>query len=118
MNLTIERTKKSFEFFIKLSNLEFTSTKFEDSLILTARQRRLMKMNFSPTSKLKNENFANDMMKTSFQKSDFYLKTIIKIDEQIRSRRFLYDCSMIENEIFQKKMTMYFLKKRSSKSTK
>ena len=58
------------------------------------------------------------MMKAIFQDNDFYLKIIIKINEQIHSRQFHCDCSMIKNEIFQEKMMMYSLKKKSSESTK
>ena len=58
------------------------------------------------------------MMKAIFQDNNSYLKMIIKIDEQIQSRRFHCDCSMIENEIFQEKVTMYSSRKKSSELAK
>ena len=64
------------------------------------------------------KSFASDMMRVIFQDNNSYLKMIIKIDEQIQSRRFHCDCSMIENKIFQEKVTMYSSRKKFSESTK
>ena len=114
----IQNTKRSFEFSIIISNYEKVKKKTKNLFFFAAKRRFMMYRDINSTSLFKKTSFANDMMKIIFQDNNLYLKTIIKIDEQIQSRRFHCDCSMIENEIFQKKMTMYSSKKKTSESMK
>ena len=115
---TIQDMKRSLEFSVIISNYEKAKKKTSDRFFSATKRRFMMYQDISSTSLFKKTSFASDMMKAIFQDNNFYLKTIIKIDEQIQSCRFHCDCSMIENEIFSKKVMMYSSKKKSSESTK
>ena len=52
-------------------------------------------------------------MKIIFHDNDFYLKTAIEIDKRVYNRQFSCDCSLNENEEFQKMITIYIFGKQS-----
>ena len=115
---TIQETKRSLELSIIIFDYEKKKRKTNNLFFFTTKRRSMIYREDSSTSLFRKASFANDMMKTIFQNDNFYLKTIINIDEAVRSRWFSCDCSLTEDEIFQEKMTMYFSKKKFSKSTK
>ena len=114
---TIQETKEFFESLSIVFDFENDKKKTSNAFDLTMKRRAMIR-NENSTSLFRRTKFAIDMIKIIFHDSDLYLKTVIEIDERVYNRRFSCDCSLSENEEFQKKITMYIFEKQSLESTK
>ena len=113
---TIQKTKRSLELSIII--FDYEKKKTSHLFFFATKQRFIMYQEDNSTSLFKKASFANNLMKTIFQDDNFYLKTIININEVVQSRWFSCDYSLTKDEIFQEKVTMYFSRKKSLKSAK
>ena len=115
-NIIIRETKNSFKSLI-FFNLKITLKRKSKKLTLIAKQR-VKSLNVNLTSLIKESNFANDLMKIFFQDNNFYFKNTIFINEKVQKRQYFCECFLIENEIFQEKITIYISNKVLTKVAK
>ena len=115
-SITIRETEDSFRSSI-LFNLKITLKRKSKALTLIAKQKA-MNLSVSSTSQIKKTDFANDLMKVIFQDNNLYFKNTIFIDEEVQKRQYSCECSLIKNEIFQDKITVYISNKISTKVAK
>ena len=115
-NIITRETKDSLKS-LTLFNLKITLKRKSRELMLIVK-RRTMNLNVSLSSLIRETSFANDLIKIFFQDNNSYLKNTIFIDEEVQKRQYSCECSLIENEIFQEKITMYISNKVSTKVAK
>ena len=115
-NIIIRETEDSFRSLI-FFNLKITLKRKSEELTLIAK-RKTMNLNVSLSLLIRETSFADDLIKVFFQDNNSYFKNTIFIDEKVQKRQYSCECFLIEDEIFQEKMTMYISNKISTKVAK